>query len=80
MIVKRKITPIALSVHLDSENAIYGEGATHVRLQDDAGGGFVELEQSYDGCKPGLIKLDFEEIEWIAKAISMLKEGANESE
>lgn len=75
MIVSRKITPIAFSVHLDNENPIFGEGATHVRLQDEAGGYFVEIEQSYDDCKPGLIKLEFKEIGDIVKAINMLKEA-----
>lgn len=80
MIAKRKITPIAFSIHLESENAIYGESSTHVRLQDEAAGYFVEIEQSHDLIKPGMITLDFRDVEHVIKAIAMLKEGVNESE
>jgi hypothetical protein len=62
-----KTTATEVTVHRAGENPIFGEGATRVRLDDEAGGLFFVLEQSRDDCD-GLqrIRVDPEELELIA--------------
>lgn len=63
-------------MHPATDNPIFGERVTRVRLDDEAGGPFVKIIQSTD---EGLqeIRVDFDEVEHIVKAIEKLKEGAN---
>jgi hypothetical protein len=74
--MKYKSTILAISVHSDMENPIFGEGATHVCLEDEAGGPFIILKQTHDQAEPGQVRLSFEEIPLIVKAIDQLKAGA----
>lgn len=60
-----KATVIAISIHADNENPIFGEGVTHLRINDEAGGGFFELSQC-DG-KDGIIILNPEELYLLAE-------------
>lgn len=71
-----KLTVMEISIHPDNENPVFGERAVQVRLDDEAGGPFVKIIQSTDeGIQE--IRLDFDEVEHIVKAIEMLKAGAN---
>lgn len=38
-------TVIAISIHRDTENPLFGEGATHMRLEDESAGGFFVISQ-----------------------------------
>ncbi len=68
-------TVTAITVHREGVNPVYGEGATTVRLEDEAGGPFVVLEQHPDEPKRDReeIRLDFQEVEALVQAISVLR-------
>lgn len=67
-----KTTILSVSVHRDTENPIFGEGATHVSIEDEAGGGFITLKQSNDSAEMGLLRLDLDELDAIQAAARML--------
>lgn len=69
-------TVIAVSVHPAGTNPIFGVGATHIRLQDDAGGYFIELQQSDDDAENGVVKFDPAEWDVINGAVKSLLNSA----
>lgn len=66
-----KTTILSVSVHHDTENAIFGEGITHVSIEDEAAGGFIRLCQ-VDSADTGSIILDIEELDAIHEAAHMM--------
>lgn len=67
-----KLTVTEIAVHKEDESPIFGELVTHVKLDDEAGGPFIRLIQNTD-AGTNEIRLDFNEIEYILKAIETLK-------
>jgi len=58
-----------------AEAKLFDEFVTHVSIEDEAGGEFVELSQSFDGGDSRTIRIEPEEWETLSKAISqMVKE------
>ena len=53
-------TILEVSIHQKGVNPIFGEGVTSVRIDDEAGGGFIILEQ-----EDKEIRLDMSELEEI---------------
>lgn len=77
------ITATELTVHRRSISPVFGEGIVHVKLDDEGAGTFVTLKQMRDGLSEDgydTIKIDFEEIEHIVKAVKMLKDGSKKLE
>lgn len=68
-------TITAITVHPEGVNPVYGEGATTVRLEDEAGGPFIVLEQRPDHPQQDReeIRLDFDEVEALVQAIAVLR-------
>jgi len=67
------ITPIAYSVHVAEDNPIFGESTTHVRLEDEAAGYFITLEQSSgNDQEPGVVSFDMEALEAVLIAARRL--------
>ena len=64
-------TITAIAVHPPDINPAYGEGCITARLDDEVGGPFVVLEQ--DDQK---VRIDFDEVEPLTKAISQLRQQA----
>ena len=62
-----KITPLKYSVHPANTNPLYGQYTTHVEIQDEAGGGFIELSQN-----DSKIRLDPDELDLIHKVAHLL--------
>lgn len=60
-----KTTVVSISVHSETDNAIYGETAVKVSLEDDSCGWFIVLESYVEDLKPGEIRLDLEQLELI---------------
>jgi hypothetical protein len=60
-------TTIAKSIHRDTENPIFGGGVTHIRVEDEAGGGFLVLEQTPE-VEPNKaeLRLEIDELEFLA--------------
>jgi len=71
-----KITTTQLTIHPQGVNPIYGDMATQVSLDDEAGGYFVRITQN--GEHNNGIRLDFVEVKYLVKAIEMLKEGVED--
>lgn len=69
-----KLTVTEIAVHKEGESPIFGDIVTHVKLDDEGGGTFIKIVQHND-TKMDEIRLDFNEIEYILKAIEMLKAG-----
>jgi hypothetical protein len=69
-----KLTVTEIAVHKENESPIFGDIVTHVKLDDEGAGPFIKIVQHND-TKMDEIRLDFNEIEYILKAIEMLKAG-----
>lgn len=65
-------TIIKVSVHEDNENPIFGEQATHVSLEDDAGGIYLRLTQCNDVIEPGSVS--FNNLQHLTKIFEVAKE------
>ena len=65
-------TPLAFSVYLEGDNAVFGETAIHVIVNDEAGGAFITLKEFPSDPKPGEISMDFEQLEAIFEAARVL--------
>jgi hypothetical protein len=72
-----KLTVTEIAVHKENESPIFGDIVTHVKLDDEGGGTFIKIVQHND-TQMNEIRLDFNEIDHVLKAIEMLKEGAGE--
>jgi len=73
--VNYKTTVIALSVHEENENPIFGETVTHVKINDEAAGPFVELSQNGETLEVGEVRFDFDEFDVVVAAVKQLNEG-----
>lgn len=73
-----KLTVTEISVHKETESPIFGDIVTHVKLDDEGAGLFIKLVQ-YNDSQTNEIRLDFNEIEYILKAIEMLKTGMEDA-
>lgn len=69
-----KLTVTEITLHKEDESPIFGETVTHVRLDDEGGGTFIKITQHND-TEMGELRIDFNEVEYIFKAIEMLKAG-----
>ena len=65
-------TITAIVVHPPDLNPVFDEGIITVRLDDEAGGPFVVLEQDIDGTVQQ-VRVCFEEVEALVQAISQLR-------
>lgn len=65
-----KITPIAVSIHRETEHPLFGEGAIHLKLEDEAGGFFFEVSQEGQA-----FRVDFEELKQLVVAGKLLLDG-----
>jgi hypothetical protein len=72
-----KTTTLMVAVHPEDDNPVFGERATHIRVEDEGGGSFLVISQSHDNIQPGEIRVDFEELTKIHEASKMLREHAN---
>lgn len=68
-----KITPLKISVHPEGENPVFGERAIHIEIEDEAGGGFLEISQSLDvEMKPGTLRIELDELRTVLEAAEQL--------
>lgn len=76
---KYKFIPTSLSLYRRGDSPIFGESVTNLRLDDEAGGIFLIIEQAPNQFGPGgSIRLDFEEVPQLIAAINVLKNIAKE--
>ena len=62
--MKYKSTVISISIHPENLNPVYGDGVTHVSIEDEGAGPFIELLQERDD-KDKCVRTDIEELELI---------------
>ena len=62
--MKYKSTIIKISIHPENVNPVYGEGVTHVHIQDEAAGPFITLSQVGEE-KFECVRVDMDELELI---------------
>jgi hypothetical protein len=73
MTIDYKVTELMVSVHASSDNPIFGDTATHIRIEDEAGGGFVVLTQTNEVNKPGELRFDIDELHIIySEAVKLM--------
>lgn len=65
-------TITAIAVHQQADNPVFAPGIITVRLDDEAGGPYVVLEQETDGNSQE-VRVCFEEVEALVQAISQLR-------
>jgi hypothetical protein len=70
-----QVTPIAMSVHRKGMNPIFGEGVTHVIVEDEASGPFLILRQLGAKTSPGEIRIDLDELETVTRVARELVEA-----
>ena len=71
-----KLTVTEIAIHKEGDSPIFGDMVTHVKLDDEGGGTFIVITQEYTS-QMNEIRIDFSEVEYILKAIEMLKDGSN---
>jgi len=69
---KYETTILQVAVHREDVNPIFGEGVTYVRVDDEAGGPFLTIEQHDDESKNGTIRIDYQEFLAVAEAAKTL--------
>lgn len=69
-----KLTVTEIAVHKEKESPVFGDMVTRVKLADEGGGTFIEIMQD-NSNHMNTIRLDFDEIEYVVKAIEMLRAG-----
>jgi hypothetical protein len=62
--MKYKTTITRISIHPENVNPVYGEGVTHLCIQDEAAGPFITLSQVGEE-KFESVRVDIEELELI---------------
>lgn len=75
-----KKTILTISVHPEGDNPVFSEMATHISIDDHAGGPFLVIEQSRDDVDNGKVIIDFEEFDAIMEAVQQLKDGIDEKD
>lgn len=70
-----KTTITSIAVHINDESPIFGESTTTVRIDDDAAGVYIVIDQSgSEDPKTGIVKLDPEELPVIMEVVRRLLE------
>ena len=71
--MKKCVTTILqVAVHREDVNPVFGEGVTYVKVDDEAGGPFVVIEQHDDDVEKGKIRIDYDEFLVVAETAKML--------
>ena len=70
--MKYKTTILQVAIHLEEENPVFGEGNTYVKVEDEAGGPFLVIQQSDDNEEAGIVRMEYEEFLAVAEAAKML--------
>lgn len=68
-----RTTILKVSVHSAKENANFGEGATHIEVDDEGGGGFIILSQpANERVHDGTLRFDLDELKEITVQAEIL--------
>lgn len=64
---KIRVTPLCVAVHREGESPVFGEGTTHVQIEDEGAGAFVILRQFGDHEKEGELRFDSDELQVVTR-------------
>lgn len=70
-----KTTILQVAIHREDQNPVFGEGNTYVKVDDEAGGPFIVIEQDmtdYHSKSENTLRFDYEELEEIMQAAKLL--------
>ena len=71
-----KTVPLKYSMFYEKDNPVFGESATHISIDDEAGGGYIVLEQfPEDG--PQKLRLNLDELKQIVSIANKLMSEYN---
>ena len=70
------IVPLKYSMFYEKDNPVFGESATHISIDDDAGGSYIVLEQFPDDG-PQKLKFDLPELEELLRIANKLMSEYN---
>lgn len=71
-----KTVPLKYSMFYDKDNSVFGESATHISIEDEAGGSYIVLEQFPDDG-PQKLRLDIDELKQILSVANKLMSEYN---
>ena len=71
------VKPTSYAVMPKTPKVLFDEGVTKIRVDDEAAGPFVIISQDYDAKGIQEIRLDFDEIPFVLKAIDELHNDWN---
>ena len=71
-----KTVPLKYSMFYEKDNPVFGESATHISIDDEAGGGYIVLEQFPDDG-PQKLRLDIDELKQILSVANKLMSEYN---
>lgn len=71
-----KTVPLKYSMFYDKDNPVFGESATHISIEDEAGGSYIVLEQFPDDG-PQKLKFDLPELEELLRIANKLMSEYN---
>lgn len=64
-------TPLTYAVHNEGDSPVFGESATHVSVDDEAGGAFIVLTQLNE-CTDCKLRFDLDELIAVTEAAKKL--------
>jgi hypothetical protein len=67
-----KITPLTVSIHRDGDNAVFGDSAIHVSVDDEAAGGFIVIKSIAYATGLNALRVDIDELPIIQKVAEKL--------
>ena len=70
-----KTTVLKVAVHPEGQSPLLDESATHVSLEDDGGGPFIQILQNIADFEQGRVRLELDETESVAAAFFALIAG-----
>lgn len=73
--MKYRRQTMRISVFAEGDNAVFGESAIHVEIDDDAAGPYLVLRSSAEGNAHGMVCVDFEQWEQVEAAARELMAG-----
>jgi hypothetical protein len=68
------LTFTEITIHKKNQSPIFSDGLIRIQLQDEGAGIFVKITQ-YDCNDLSSIRIDFEEVDYLVRAINMLRES-----
>ena len=67
-----KASIIKVSIHTDTESPIFGENSTHISIEDNGAGAYLQLTQCHDDTENGVVT--FNDLEYLELVFTTAKQ------